>query len=571
MRIDMSMPEPGPKKATATQAGLHVSAGTSSFALRFAQAAEAMAQGRYANCTALAESLYADALALGDTLMTADAALLLSKSHSNNQDGKSAMRWAQLGFDAAQACQAKSLQAVACVVMASTHAQAERPVQSVEAIQKALSLLDDGMTPDVQRTVFTGIGLSYTAMGMPLQALVALKNASAAVQSGGTASQKARARVNVLFALVASHDLLIHIDAPRAVLLLEDAQRECELLQADAQLAGNAHAHGAYCHGAGMVHFRAGRLAQALASFNEVLNSDQTMPAHLRRMVLIRQGRVFKALGDNTNAGRCAQESMGLWPAHGEQPQHADDLLSASELAELLGDGARALALYKRYHARVVRNEQAAFDARLADLSATLAAQSMRLEISDLQARNAGLSETFKSLNDMALTDALTGVANRRGLEQKFDVLRARGQNVVLVMLDLDHFKQINDQFSHGVGDQVLHRAAQLMGAALRERDQLARYGGEEFTALLAGTDLPEAFAAAERMRKSVWAFDWPSLAPGLRVTLSAGMVAVAEGEAFAQAAARADVLLYRAKSQGRNLVVMDDTKVVDHAASKAI
>jgi tetratricopeptide (TPR) repeat protein len=279
----MNMPQPGRQPVTATQPGLDASAGARDFATQFAQATEAMAQGQYADCTARCESLHTEALALGDTLMAAEAALLLAKSHSNNQDGVLAMRWAQLGFDAAQACQAKSLQAVACVVMASTHAQAERAVQSVESIQKALGLLDEGMTSEVQRTVFTGIGLSYTAMGMPLQALLALKKASAVVQADGNASQKARARVNVLFAMVASHDLLIHIDAPQAAALLEDAQRESDLLQADSLLAGNAHARAAYCHGAGMVHFRAGRLAQALASFNEVLDSDQTMPAHLRR------------------------------------------------------------------------------------------------------------------------------------------------------------------------------------------------------------------------------------------------------------------------------------------------
>jgi diguanylate cyclase (GGDEF)-like protein len=549
----------GPEPTDANPPGTAPAPGVGGFAQRFGQANEAMAQGRYADCATGGESLYADALAVGDTLMAAEAALLLAKSYSNNQDGESAMCWARLGFDAAQACHAKSLQAVACVVMASTHAQAERPVQSVESIQKALGLLDQGMTSDVQRTVFTGIGLSYTAMGMPLQALVALKKASAVVQADGNASQKARARVNVLFAMVASHDLLIHIDAPQAVGLLEDAQRESDLLQADAQLAGNAHAHSAYCHGAGRVHFRAGRLVQALTSFSGVLNAETPMPAHLRRMVLISQGHVYKALGDNSNAARCAQEAMGLWATHGDPLQHADDLLSASELAELVGDSTRALALYKHYHARVVRNEQAAFDARLADLSATVAAQSMRLEITELQARNAGLSETFKSLNDLALTDGLTGVSNRRGLEQKFDALRATGQHVVLVMLDLDHFKQINDRFSHGVGDKVLRQAAALMGAALRERDQLARYGGEEFTALLAGTDLPEAFAAAERMRKSVLAFDWASVAPGLQLTISAGMVAVAQGESFQSAAARADALLYQAKSMGRNRVVMDD------------
>jgi diguanylate cyclase (GGDEF)-like protein len=111
----------------------------------------------------------------------------------------------------------------------------------------------------------------------------------------------------------------------------------------------------------------------------------------------------------------------------------------------------------------------------------------MRLEISDLQARNAGLSSTFKHLSDMALTDALTGVFNRRGLEEGFNNLRDAGQPMMLAMLDLDHFKAVNDGHSHGVGDDVLRQVGQLITEALRDRDLLGRYGGEEFTATMTG------------------------------------------------------------------------------------
>jgi diguanylate cyclase (GGDEF)-like protein len=484
---------------------------------------------------------------------------LLAKDHANNLNAEMAMLWAQRGQQAAVLAGDAQLQAMSCVVMASTHAQEERPAQAIAAMQQALSLLDDHMAIETRRTVFTGVGLSYASMGMPLQALEALRKAVDITLLGTNPLQRARARVNVLYVAVEGYDLLLSVDPARAASVLDEALRDCELLENDAQLANNPHARASYCHGAGMVMFRAGRLDLARALLSEVSVDDERTPAMVKRDVLIDLGRVAQAQGDTAAALACAQRAGMLGALGNKGLRHARDLLQASVLADLQGDLRGALALYKHYHARVVRNEQAAFDARLADLSATVAAQSMRLEITELQARNAGLSETFKSLNDLALTDGLTGVSNRRGLEQKFDALRATGQNVVLVMLDLDHFKQINDRFSHGVGDKVLRQAAALMGAALRERDQLARYGGEEFTALLAGTDLPEAFAAAERMRKSVLAFDWASVAPGLQLTISAGMVAVAQGESFQSAAARADALLYQAKSMGRNRVVMDD------------
>jgi two-component system, cell cycle response regulator len=273
---------------------------------------------------------------------------------------------------------------------------------------------------------------------------------------------------------------------------------------------------------------------------------------------LIDLGRVAQAQGDSAAAQACALRATTLSATGHKSLRHARDLLQASVLAELQGDLPGALALHKRYHARVVSNEHAAFDARVAELSATVAAQSMRLEISDLQARNAGLSSTFKQLTNLALTDALTGAANRRGLEEGFARFRDGGQAMVLAMLDLDHFKQINDKHSHGVGDQVLRQAGRLIADSLRDRDLLGRYGGEEFTALLVETTLSEAIRVADRLRQRVQDHAWQALANGLGLTLSVGIVQVRLGEAFEQAVARADALLYAAKAQGRNRVLAE-------------
>jgi diguanylate cyclase (GGDEF)-like protein len=516
----------------------------------------AMSTGDHAGCVALGQSIYADAHTAADLGVAAEVAVLLAKDYANNLNAEMAMQWAQNGLQAATQAGVVHLQAVSWVVMASTHAQEERPAQAIAAMQQALALLDDHMSIEVRRAVFTGVGLSYGSMGMPLQALDALRKAVEVTLTGSSALQRTRARVNVLYTAVESYDLLLPVDDARAAQILADALYDCELLENDAQLADNPHARASYCHGAGMVMLRAGKLDAARALLSEVSVDDERAPAMVKRDVLIDLGRVAQAQGDHAAARDCALRAAALNLRGGKGLRHARDLLQASLLAELMGDALAALALHKRYHARVVRNEQAAFDARLAELTATVASQSMRLEISDLQARNAGLSSTFKHLHDMALTDALTGVFNRRGLEEGFAKLRGDGQPMMLAMLDLDHFKAVNDMHSHGVGDDVLRQVGRLITEALRDRDLLGRYGGEEFTALLLETSLSEAKAVAERLRARVQAHGWQAMADGLVVTLSIGLVAVRPGEPFALAVARADALLYQAKAQGRNCVI---------------
>jgi diguanylate cyclase (GGDEF)-like protein len=527
-------------------------------AARLQLAQWAMTTGDHAACVALGQEVYAQARTADDMAMAAEVAVLLAKDYANNLNAEMAMQWAESGLQAATQAGVAHLQAVSWVVMASTHAQEERPAQAIEAMQQALALVDDQMSIDVRRTVFTGVGLSYGSMGMPLQALDALRKAVAVTLAGTNALQRTRARVNVLYTAVESYDLLLTVDEAHAAHILADALRDCALLENDAQLADNPHARASYCHGAGMVMFRAGKLDAARALLSEVSVDDERAPAMVRRDVLIDLGRVAQAQGDQAAARDCAQRATALNQRDGKGLRHARDLLQACMLADLMGDLPAALALHKRYHARVVRNEQAAFDARVAELTATVAAQSMRLEISDLQARNAGLSSTFKQLSDLALTDALTGVFNRRGLEEGFARLRDAGQPMMLAMLDLDNFKAVNDGHSHGVGDAVLRQVGHLIAEALRDRDLLGRYGGEEFTTLLVETALPEALAVAERLRLRVQDHDWQALAPGLAVTLSVGLVTVRAAEPFEHAVARADALLYQAKAQGRNCVLAE-------------
>lgn len=158
-----------------------------------------------------------------------------------------------------------------------------------------------------------------------------------------------------------------------------------------------------------------------------------------------------------------------------------------------------------------------------------------------------------------SLTDALTGVLNRRALDailaRELASCAASGSSLALLVIDMDLFKQINDDHGHPAGDRLLAVAAQSMASALRSGDTLARYGGEEFVALLPGRDLHQAEAVGERLRVRVAALDLPWERVHLRATASVGVAAWTPGDSPDSLLGRADRNLYAAKHLGRNRV----------------
>ncbi|MBV9931507.1 MAG: diguanylate cyclase [Alphaproteobacteria bacterium] len=166
------------------------------------------------------------------------------------------------------------------------------------------------------------------------------------------------------------------------------------------------------------------------------------------------------------------------------------------------------------------------------------------------------------ALQRRATTDTLTGLANRRHLIATIDteVRRARrtGRSLSFAILDIDHFKRINDTHGHAGGDAVLREIAAVLRETTRETDLLGRIGGEEFAVLMPETDTAQAERACERLRAAV-AGRTISLAPGVetRVTISTGVALLSGEEAGDQLMARADRALYEAKAGGRNQVRM--------------
>ncbi len=164
----------------------------------------------------------------------------------------------------------------------------------------------------------------------------------------------------------------------------------------------------------------------------------------------------------------------------------------------------------------------------------------------------------FIALEQMALTDTLTGVPNRRALDEDLGrichLANRHNESHSLILVDLDHFKAVNDTHGHLIGDQVLRMSADGLTRTLRNSDRVYRFGGEEFAVLLPHTDAPHAREAAERIRLALASLALDRLvgAP-LCITASCGVATHLAGESPEQWLARADEALYRAKQAGRN------------------
>ena len=344
---------------------------------------------------------------------------------------------------------------------------------------------------------------------------------------------------------------------------------------------------------AGLTLLEAGRLDEALAPLTDALRRAEalgiprgrgTANHNLGRLMLLRgelvpaeshlqQARIHReAIGERLDLSDTKLQLVNLYRAMG------DDEQAAALLAELLdGPGAcqvmrvRAAALEARYlvlrdagrfeealdaHVAFHEASRAYVDDRANARQQLLLARFRHAELDHERLRERERSAAFEKLS---LTDSLTGLPNRRFVEtrlagevRRFDL---RGEALCVALLDIDHFKSINDRFSHGVGDKTLQAIAGLLRADIRPFDMAARLGGEEFLLAFPGNQLEQGIAACERLRLRLEAHDWSDCHPELRVTASFGVVEARDGAAIEQLIESADAALYRAKHNGRNRV----------------
>lgn len=163
-------------------------------------------------------------------------------------------------------------------------------------------------------------------------------------------------------------------------------------------------------------------------------------------------------------------------------------------------------------------------------------------------------------LRRLATTDALTGVSNRRGFMEKVEheLRRAQryGNPFTMIMVDIDHFKSINDNYGHQVGDLVLQKMALTIKSALRKSDIFGRIGGEEFSIVLMETEPDTAISISERIRSRIEALSIHTGKETVHITISIGLTFFREGDDISTVSKRSDEALYAAKENGRNCVV---------------
>ena len=171
-------------------------------------------------------------------------------------------------------------------------------------------------------------------------------------------------------------------------------------------------------------------------------------------------------------------------------------------------------------------------------------------------------------LRKLSCLDPLTGVLTRRGLDMAISRLITKSENDVacIVMMDVDHFKRVNDTHGHGAGDRVLKAAIEVCRSCVRPNDIIARVGGEEFAIILPGMTLSEGLHAAERMRMAIARQSTPARGGEIAVTASFGVASmVSVKHDYEEALAAADKAMYTAKASGRNAVRVANDSGKEH------
>ena len=256
-------------------------------------------------------------------------------------------------------------------------------------------------------------------------------------------------------------------------------------------------------------------------------------------------GEIRHQLGEHEVAATLLDRALDGFEALGAKDEIARVLRILSQAREASGDLGAALACLRRS----------------AQLDQQLKSEEIERRARALAARRRveHANEEADRYKRLAMEDALTGLANRRQLDERLAAMlgevRSRGSVVTVALADVDHFKGINDRFSHAVGDEVLRCVGEILRGHCRTGDLAGRYGGEEFVLVFRGLEIGPASDACERVRRGVEGWDWKSIHPHLRVTLSIGLATSRSFEEPQALLDGADHWLYEAKRHGRNQI----------------
>ena len=279
---------------------------------------------------------------------------------------------------------------------------------------------------------------------------------------------------------------------------------------------------------------------------------DQARPVSLAQLRQRLGLQLQTSLDAERILGMFFRELQHLVPVDALGYQH-----SSSDLRLEMGQQANHSATYRLSHESeylgelTFRRRQRFSDQELAQLESLLASLLFPL-------RNALL---YRVAIQSALRDPLTNTGNRIAMDQvlqrEIELARRNGQPLSLLMLDIDHFKRINDEHGHAAGDEVLKAVATTLKDQLRNIDMVFRYGGEEFLVLLSGTPGDAAVMVGERLREAILELQCVAQGNAIELSISLGCATLKTAESAESLLSRADTALYQAKRNGRNRLAM--------------
>ena len=225
-----------------------------------------------------------------------------------------------------------------------------------------------------------------------------------------------------------------------------------------------------------------------------------------------------------------------------------------------------ALSWYARMLLKSEAKAKQALTTHLSELEKIIATRTQELQdnYQSLQKEMAERQHAQAQLEILATTDPLTRLYNRRKFEEllSYELERCRRytSEFALILFDADHFKRVNDQHGHDMGDAVLQFLADIVRSQLRKSDIVARWGGEEFIALISEVDADTALAIADKLRRAVGTGQFPRQ---LKVTISLGIALARRNDTAASLIKRADQALYRAKQAGRDRTILESPEAI--------
>ena len=307
--------------------------------------------------------------------------------------------------------------------------------------------------------------------------------------------------------------------------------------------AGDTKGEAEVCLQLGNLYLRLGRLELALDILHEGLANaersdagDEVRKAHRALAAAYKKNRQFR-------------EACSHLEKHGELTQAAFN--RESDL--------RLQALRVQYEVEQTEHENELY--RLKNVELAQAVEALRELTASLRSANDEKAALLSRLERQSREDGLTGLYNRRHLDETLAKTFAHAKRhehaLSVVVCDIDHFKRVNDDFSHQMGDVVLKEVARLLKAGVRQGDTVARYGGEEFVIVLPETPSQNAAHIVERIRQTIQDYPWHTFHPELKITMSAGLSDDLASENHEKLVSVADKKLYEAKRGGRNQLVV--------------